>query len=103
MNLTFEILRLEQGMAVDFNAGKTQLPSIDWSNNSGSIDAKMDALEEKSHFKKLGLSVFSKLDWASYIVSIAKTTSKALLRSMKFLSPEVALYFYKSTIRPCMK
>ena len=95
MNLTFEILRLEQGMAVDFNAGKTKLPSIDWSNNSGSIDAKMDVLEEKSHFKKLGLS--------SYIVSIAKTTSKALLRCMKFLSPEVALYFYKSTIRPCMK
>ena len=98
MNLTFEILRLEQGMTVDFNAGKTQLPSIDWSNNSGSIDAKMDALEAKSHF-----SFFSKLDWASYTVSIAKTTSKALLRSMKFLSPEVALYFYKSTIPPCMK
>ena len=103
MNLTFEILRLEQGMAVDFKGGQTQLPSIDWSNNSGSIDAKMDALEEKSHFKMLGLSFFSKLDWGSYTVSIAKTTSKALLRCMKFLSPEVALYFYKSTIRPCMK
>ena len=88
MNLTFEILRLEQGMAVDFNAGKTKLPSIDWSNNSGSIDAKMDALEEKSHFKMLGLS---KLDWGSYIVSIAKKTSKALLRCTTFLSPEVAL------------
>ena len=48
----------------------------------------------------------SKLDWGSYIVSIAKTASKkigALIRSMKFLSPEVALYLYKSTIRPCME
>ena len=27
---------------VDFNAGKTQLVSSDWSNNTGSIDVKMD-------------------------------------------------------------
>ena len=26
-----------------------------------------------------------------------------LIRSMKFLSPQVALYLYKSTIRPCME
>ena len=48
----------------------------------------------------LGLTFSSKLDWDSYIVSIAKTASKkigALFRSMKFLSPEVALYLYKST------
>ena len=54
----------------------------------------------------LGLTFSSKLDWGSYIISIAKTTSKkigALIRSMKFLSPEVALYLYKSTIRPCME
>ena len=40
------------------------------------------------------------------IISIAKTASKkigALIHSMKFLSPEVALYLYKSTIRPCME
>ena len=62
-------------------------------------------LEEKSSFKMLGLTS-SKLDWGSYIISIAKTASKkigALIRSMKFLSPEVALYLYKSTIRPCME
>ena len=93
---------------VDFNAGKTQLVSFDWSNNNGSIDVKMDGsvLEEKSSFKMLGLTLSSKLDWGSYIISIAKTASKeigALLRSMKFLSPEVALYLYKSTIRPCME
>ena len=27
---------------VDFNAGKTQLVSFDWSNNTGAIDVKMD-------------------------------------------------------------
>ena len=63
-------------------------------------------LEDKSSFKILGLTFSSKLDWGSYIVSIAKTASKkirALIRSMKFLSLEVALYLYKSTIRPCME
>ena len=42
----------------------------------------------------------------SYIISIAKTVSKqigALIHSMKFLSTEVALYLYESTIRPCME
>ena len=54
----------------------------------------------------LGLTFSSKLDWDSYIISIAKTASKkigALIRSMKFVSPEVALYLYKSTIHLCMK
>ena len=63
-------------------------------------------LRKKSSFKMLGLTFSSKLDWGSYIVSIAKTTSKkmgALIRSMKLLSPEVGLYLYKSTIRPCME
>ena len=93
---------------VDFNAGKTQLVSFNRSNNTGSIDAKMggSVLEEKSSFKMLGLTFSSKLDWGSYIISIAKTASKkigALIRSMKFLSPEIALYLYKSIIRPCME
>ena len=92
---------------VDFNARKTQLVSFDWSNKSGSIDVKMDGsvLKEKSSFKMLGLTISSKLDWDSYIISIAKTSSKktgALIHSMKFPSPEVALYLYKSTIHPCM-
>ena len=88
---------------VDFNAGKTQLVSFDWSNNTGAIDVKMDGSvpEEKSSFKMLELTFSSKLDWGSYIISIAKTASKkigALIHSMKFLSPEAALYLYKSTI-----
>ena len=63
-------------------------------------------LEEKSSFKMLGLTFSSKLDWGSYIISIAKTASKkigALIRSMKFLSPEVALYLHNSTICPCIE
>ena len=88
---------------VDFNAGKTQLVLFDWSNNNGSIDVKTDGsvLEEKPSFKMLGLTF-----WGSYIISISKTASKkieALIRSMKFLSPEVALYLYKCTIYPCME
>ena len=48
----------------------------------------------------------SKLGWGSHIIAIAKTASKkirALIRSMKFPSPEVALYLYKSTIHRCME
>ena len=79
------------------NAGKTRLVSFAWSNSTGAIDVKMDvsALEGKSSFKMVGLNFSSKLDWGSYVISIAKTTSKesgALILSMKFLSPEVVLY-----------
>ena len=43
---------------VDFNAGKIRLVWVDWSNNNGSIDVKMDefVLEEKSSIKMLGLT-----------------------------------------------
>ena len=76
--------------------------------NTGDLDVKMDGsvLEEKSYFKMLGLTFSSKLDWGSYFISITKTASKkigVLTHSMKFLSPDVALYLYKSTIRPCME
>ena len=69
---------------------------------------KMDesAFEEKSSFNMVELTLSSKLDWGSYSISVAKSASKkivALIRSMKFLSAEVALYVYKSTIRPCME
>ena len=48
---------------VDFNAGKTQVVSFDWSSNNGSIDVKMDGsiLEEQSSFKILGLTFSFKL------------------------------------------
>ena len=63
---------------VDFNTGKTELVLFEWSNNTGSIDVKMDGyvIEEKSPSKMLGLSLSSKLDWSSYTISIAKTASK---------------------------
>ena len=64
------------------------------------------ALVEKSFFKMLGLTFSSNLDWGSYIISVPQTASKkngALILSMKFLLTEVALYFYKSTLQPCME
>ena len=90
---------------------------FDRCNKSGAIDLKLDrsaidvkmggsALEEILYLITLGLSFSSKLDWGSYNVSIAKTTSNkigALILSMKFLSPVVALYLYKFTIQPCME
>ena len=86
---------------VNFNAGKTRLVLF-------AIDVKMGGcvLEEKSSFKMLGLTFSYKMDWSSYIFFIAQTGSKkigALIRSMKSLSPDVALYLYKSTKRSCMK
>ena len=82
-----------------------KLNSFEWSNSSGAIDVKMNGpfLEEKSSFKMLGLTFSSRLDQGFYIICIAKTASNkigALIRSMKFLSPEVALYLYKSS---CME
>ena len=93
---------------VDFSAVKIQLASSYRSYNTGAIDMKMDGslLKEEASFRMLGLTFSSKLDWGFYIISIAKTATKkigALIRSTKFISPEVALYLYKSTIRPCME
>ena len=54
----------------------------------------------------LGWIFSSKLDWGFYIISIGNTASRkigALFRSMTFLSPEVALYLYKSTTCPRME
>ena len=79
-------------------------------NSAGFVwtDVKMDGsvFEEKWSFKMLGFTLSSKLDWCSYIISIAKSASKkiwALICSMKFLSPVIALNLYKSTIHPCME
>lgn len=66
----------------------------------------MHQLLEKNHLLRCG-NCLSILSWigALTLLSIAKTASKiiiALIRSIKFLSPKVALYFYKPTIRPCL-
>ena len=96
LNLIYETLDWGKKWLVDFNAWKTQVLSFEQSNNNGSIDMKMDGsvLEQRSSFKMLGLT-FTKLDLGFYIISIAETASKkigALIHSMKFFSPEVALY-----------
>ena len=65
---------------LDLNAGKTKLFSLDWSNSTGNIDMKTDGsvLEEKLSFKMLGLTFSFKLNWGSYIISIAKTAPKKI-------------------------
>ena len=107
-NLIYETLDWGKKWLVDFYVGKTQLFLFDWSNKNGSIDVKMDGsgLKEKSSSKMLGSIFSSKLDWGSYIISIPETACKkigALIHSMKFLSPELVLYLYKSTIWPFLE
>ena len=54
----------------------------------------------------LRLTFSSKLDWDNYIVSITKAASKkigALIRSLNFVSPKVALYLCKCWIHPSME
>ena len=65
---------------VDFNAGKAQVFWFDWSNNTVAIDVKMDGsvLAEKSSFKMLGLTFFSKLDLRSYISLLPKLPPRNL-------------------------
>ena len=61
----------------------------------------LNRVNEKSSFKMFGLTFSSKLDWVFCIISIVVTASKkigALIHSMKFVSTEVALYPYESTI-----
>ena len=81
---------------------------FDWSNNIGAIDTKMDrfVLGEKPSFRLMGLCSSYKIDWDAWIISIAKIESKetgVLLLFMTFSSPEIAVYFYKSTIRSCIE
>ena len=78
---------------------------LDWSNNTGSIDVKMDGsvLEEGSSFKMLGLTFPFELDWVSYSISTGKTASNkigALIRALKFLSLQSLLWF--SIHLPCI-
>ena len=62
-----------------------------------------------NHLEICGFCISSmvKLHRHSYIISIAKTISKkllgALIHSMKFHSPVVALYLYKSVKQRCME
>ena len=91
-----------QEVACWFWSWKNSLILLDLPNYTGALNVKMNGsvLKEKS---SLMMTFSSKLYWVSSNVSIAKTASKkmgALIRSMKFLSVEVALYLYKSIIQP---
>ena len=63
-------------------SSSVQLVSFEQSKNTGAIYVKMDGSVNpsnlKSSFKLLGLTFSSKLDWGSYIVSVAKTASKKI-------------------------
>ena len=66
----------------------------------------LSVLEEKSSFKKLGWHFLPNWIGALTLSLLLELPSKkigALIRSTKFRSPEVALYLYESTIRPCME
>ena len=67
---------------VDFNAGKTQLVLFDSLNNTRAVYVKMNGSvhEKKSSFKLTGLTFSSKLDWGSFIISIAKLPQRKFER-----------------------
>ena len=76
---------------------------VNLSHNSGAINVKINrtALGEKSSFKMLWVTLSSKLDGGSYIVSVTKTALAnvgVLIRSMNFLSLEVAFYLSSSAL-----
>ena len=78
-------------MLVDFSAGKTQLISFNRSNIYGAIDMKMDvSVLEEYTFKSW--SYLPLLNWiGALIVKTVFEKAGALIRFMKFFSPEVAL------------
>ena len=89
-------------LLVDFSGGKTQLVSFDPSNNTGSVDARVDGsvLEEKLSFKMLRWTFSCKLEWGSYIISIAKAATKkirALILSMS-LDLHKLFFFLKKNV-----
>ena len=61
---------------------ETQLVLFDRSNNNDSTDVKVDGsvLEEKSSFKMLGLTLFSKLDGARTLSLLLKLPPRKLKR-----------------------
>ena len=96
-----KLSELEQEVVIWF--GKTLLVPVNLSHNSGAINVKINrtALGEKPSFKMLWITSSSKLDWGSYIVSVTKTALAnvgVLIRSMNFLSLEVALCLSSSAL-----
>ena len=75
---------------VGFNAGKSQLVLFDQSNNTGTIDLKMDGsvLEEKLSFKMLRLSFSCGLDWALTLSLLLKLPPRKVVYFGRCLSEQ---------------
>ena len=72
------------------------------------VPVEMNGIEltEETSFHLLGLTFSQSMDSKSYIQSIAKAASRKvgfIYRTQHFLTPESILYWYKSTILPCME
>ena len=66
----------------------------------------MGLFSRKNHPSRCRLTFLFKLDRGFFIISIAKIAPKkigGLIGSIKFFSPEVSLYLYKSTLPLCME
>ena len=87
LNLIYKTLWTGAGSDWLISMLEKQLDSFDQSNNTGAINVNIDGsvYEDKSSFKMLGFTFSSKLDWGSYIISIAKTASKKILAFILFL------------------
>ena len=69
------------------------------------LRAKATIIPKSNTHPWMFLTFFKLYKWYQ-IMHLSNQASKkigALIRSMKFLSPEVALFVCKSTIQPCMK
>ena len=88
LNLIYETLDRGRKWFVNFNAGKTWLVAFDLSDSAIAIDVKTDGsvLEEKSSIGMPGLYFSS-----NWIPKTASNKIEALIHSLKFFSPEVAL------------
>ena len=89
---------------VDFHAGKTKLVLFDQSNKvTGVTDMKIwtGIFLRKNHLLRCWVWL-SLLNWIGAL-TFSLLEIGALIHSMKFLSTEVALYLYESTIQPCME
>ena len=93
---------------VTFNATKTKLLSFNRRRcyDPCSISMNGKQLEESDSLRLLGITFTPKLDWKSYVQSIAKQASQrvgSLFRSQRYLTKDALLYLYKTSIRPCME
>ena len=103
----WDIVEWGRKWLIDFNLGKTQLISLTRLMKLVLLMWKwMGLFLRENHLLRCWVAFLFRIVWGSYIISSAKSASKkigALIRSMKFLSPEIVLFLYKSSIQPCIK